>query len=646
MKSSWLVRWGMVGGLLLAQILVLAGVRTWTAERLEDIESELFAREAPQIKARAELFLNQAYLAIHSIAQMPPVRGIRGGNRTRPEEDPVRDGRFSAEGAFAVQQLYNHIASTIPVSEVYGVMAGFRPAEGQSPIFTYDQLITGETVAAAEAEEPGDPDEPEELEVEEYAEYVSQLGRFVANLADTSEDATELLALSSGPLRTCDNSQYPSRSKGEASNAEGFVYSAPVFGTDGSFRGLVSSVFRSGAVEAYLMNVPFVPVTHEDTLRQVVEGFSLPDTLRVVLTNPANALWIGDRRDSAMLKAVRKAHGEEVPGMQRIRLAAKDASPWFLYWRADPAPLAVARRTGWIVAALLSVLLWIAGWTLRGWWSNLRKQAIHQEVSRSAGKVLEDARNLKISGNSLQGAQETAVGVSREVRSRAAEIRSHLGSLSASSTEMAASAEEVARGAADAARLGGKADRAASEIAEHVEQLKSSGAEVARSVSLIAEVADQIKLLSLNATLEAARAGVAGRGFSVVAAEIRALADHTSMATQSIDQVVERILQDISSTANAAKNVSDSLAVVAQSQERIAASADQQRSTASEVARSAEESVGLASGIESAMRKAEDSAESARVLASETIQRADSIAGSAQDLVSLASSAAKGGTSG
>lgn len=644
MKSSWLVRWGMLLAVVLAQVLILVGVRAWTNGRLEDIEGELFAREAPQMKARAELFLDQAYLAIHSIARMPPVRAIRGGNRTRPEEDPVRDGRFSAEGAFAVQQLYNHIASTIPVSEVYGVMAGFRPGAGESPIFTYDQLITGDAVVTAGAEEPKDPDEPEELEDEEYEEYVRQLDRFVANLADTSEEATELLALSSGPLRTCDNSQYPSRAKGEVSNADGFVYSAPVFAPDGAFRGLVSAVFRSGAVEAYLLNIPFVPVTHEDTLRQVVEGFSLPDTLRVVLTNPANDLWIGDRRDQAMLEAVHKADGEEAPGMQRIRLSANDANPWFLYWRADPAPLRVARRTGWIVAALLSVLLWISGWTLRGWWTNLRKQAIHKEVSRSAGRVLEDARNLRVSGNSLLGAQEAAVGVSREVRSRAAEIRSHLGSLSASSTEMAASAEEVARGAADAARLGGMADRAATEIAEHVDQLKVSGAEVARSVSLIAEVADQIKLLSLNATLEAARAGVAGKGFSVVAAEIRSLADHTSMATQSIDLVVEKILQDIASTATAAKNVSDSLAVVAQSQERIASSADQQRSTASEVARSAEESVGLASGIESEMRKAEDSAESARILAGETIQRADSIAGSAQELVSLASSAAKGGT--
>lgn len=99
-----------------------------------------------------------------------------------------------------------------------------------------------------------------------------------------------------------------------------------------------------------------------------------------------------------------------------------DANPWFLYWRADPAPLRTARRTGWIVAALLSVLLWVAGWTLRNWWTNLRKQAIHQEVSRSAGQVLDDARTMRISGSSLQDAQESAVGVAREVRSRAAAI--------------------------------------------------------------------------------------------------------------------------------------------------------------------------------------------------------------------------------
>lgn len=647
MKSNLLVRWGILAGIAILQVALLVGVRTWTNQRIAGIEDDLFAREAPQLKARAELFLNQAYLAIRSIGQMRPVREIRGGNRASESEDPVREGRFSGEGAFAVQQLYNHIASTIPVSEIYCVLTGFRPEAGEIPLFTYDHLITGDGASASKINGTvASDDEPEELESQEYEAYVDQLRKFHDNATDTSGDAEELLALSSGPLRTCDNAQYPSKSKGDVHNAEGFVYSAPVQAPDGSLRGLISAVFRSAAIEAYLLNVPFLPLTHQDTLRQVVAGFTLPDTLRSVLSHPGENYFVGDRRDTAMLRAVRSARGEEVAGMRRIRLAAKDASPWFLYWRADMEPIRAARRVGWIVAGLLSALLWVAGWTLKGWWTNLRRQAIHEQVSLSSRKVLEDARSLKRSGGSLQEAQQKAVTVAQDVRGQAGAIRSHLGGLSASSTEMAASAEEVAQGAADAARLGGNAEHAAQSIADHVDQLSISGKEVARSVSLIAEVADQIKLLSLNATLEAARAGAAGRGFSVVAAEIRSLADHTTMATDSIDQVVKRIQDDIASTAGAARKVVDSLSTVVKSQERIAASAEQQRSTASEVARAAEESVFLAGGIESAMREAEESAKAAQTLATETVDRSASIMSSAHDLDAVATHAAKGSVDG
>jgi len=279
---------------------------------------------------------------------------------------------------------------------------------------------------------------------------------------------------------------------------------------------------------------------------------------------------------------------------------------------------------------------------LHTWWRNLRRQAIHEQVSRSSRKVIEDARSLKISGSSLESAQMQAVQVAQDVRSQAGTIRTHLGSLSASSTEMAASAEEVARGTAEAAQLGERAVQAANRISEHVDHLSTSGAEVARSVSLIADVADQIKLLSLNATLEAARAGAAGRGFSVVAAEIRSLAGHTTMATNAIDEVVSRIQADIASTADAARNVVDSLTTVAKSQERIAAAAVQQHSTAAEVARAAEESVGLAGGIENAMRQAQESAQSAQKLATETVTRSASIMTSANDLDAVATQASGG----
>jgi methyl-accepting chemotaxis protein len=175
------------------------------------------------------------------------------------------------------------------------------------------------------------------------------------------------------------------------------------------------------------------------------------------------------------------------------------------------------------------------------------------------------------------------------VASAATEADSNVQTVAAAAEELSASSAEIARQIDAVAKKSSLAADDAQATSKSVNELNTLADSIGEVIGTIKDIAEQTNLLALNATIEAARAGEAGKGFAVVADEVKKLANETANKTEEIDERVNRIQEAIRNSVTAMDKIITNVSEIDESTTTVASAVEEQNAATAEIGRNVSE---------------------------------------------------------
>ena len=207
-------------------------------------------------------------------------------------------------------------------------------------------------------------------------------------------------------------------------------------------------------------------------------------------------------------------------------------------------------------------------------------------VGAIVSNVSASAVQLESAAGTLTRTADTTQSLSNQVAGASEEASQNMQSVASATEELSASVDEIGKRVRESNRIAEAAVLQAEQTDGRIGKLSRAAQQIGDVVKLITAIAEQTNLLALNATIEAARAGEAGRGFAVVASEVKSLASQTARATDEISSHISGMQSATQESVAAIKEIGGTIGQISEIASSIATAVEQQGSATQEIARS------------------------------------------------------------
>ncbi len=199
------------------------------------------------------------------------------------------------------------------------------------------------------------------------------------------------------------------------------------------------------------------------------------------------------------------------------------------------------------------------------------------------------SREMETAARELTETAEDTTAKSAVVSTTAEQATNALQMVASAAEQLSASVREIAQQTNQSSRAAKDAVQRTEVAAEDIKELVDAANRIGEVVNLINDIAEQTNLLALNATIEAARAGEAGKGFAVVASEVKSLANQTAKATSDISGQISEMQAATNKAVTAMEAIQTIIRDIDQTAVGIASSVEEQDASTQEIARNVAE---------------------------------------------------------